>query len=91
MRWAIIFAIVLVAVVPVSALAEITGTARVIDGDTIEIACQRIRLHGIDAQESRQPCRLDGEPSMCGMDAADALADRIGNRPVTCEELNRDR
>ncbi len=49
MRWAIIFAILLVAVVPVYALADITGTASVIDGDTIEIHGQRIRFHGIDA------------------------------------------
>ncbi len=41
MRWAIIFAILLVAVVPVSALADITGKPRVIDGDTLEIAGER--------------------------------------------------
>ena len=29
--------------------ADITGQAQVIDGDTLEIAGQRIRLHGIDA------------------------------------------
>ena len=33
------------------ALADIIGKPRVIDGDTIEIAGQRIRLHGIDAPE----------------------------------------
>ena len=31
------------------AWADITGQAQVIDGDTLEIAGQRIRLHGIDA------------------------------------------
>ena len=31
------------------ASANITGKPRVIDGDTIEIAGERIRLHGIDA------------------------------------------
>ncbi len=34
---------------PVVAFADITGTALVIDGDTIEVVGQRIRLHGIDA------------------------------------------
>ncbi len=67
------------------------GTASVIDGDTIEIQGQRIRLHGIDAPESRQLCRLDGKPWQCGKDAANALAEKIARRPVTCEDLARDR
>ncbi len=53
--------------------ADITGQPRVIDGDTIEIAGQRIRLHGIDAPESRQLCRRDGERWRCGKDATSAL------------------
>ncbi len=70
---------------------KITGTASVIDGDTLEIHGQRIRLHGIDALESRQLCRLDGKLWQCGKDAANALADKIARRPVTCENLGRDR
>ncbi len=48
------------------ALADVAGTASVIDGDTLEVHGQRIRLHGIDAPESRQLCRLDGKPWQCG-------------------------
>ncbi len=73
------------------ALADVAGTASVIDGDTIEVHGQRIRLHGIDAPESRQLCRSDGKPWQCGKDAANALADKIARRPVTCEDLGRDR
>ncbi len=42
------------ALLPGLAFADITGQPRVIDGDTIEVAGQRLRLHGIDAPESRQ-------------------------------------
>ncbi len=73
------------------ALADVTGTASVIDGDTIEVHGQRIRLHGIDTPEHQQLCRRDGEPWQCGKDAAKALADKIARRPVTCENLGRDR
>jgi endonuclease YncB( thermonuclease family) len=76
---------------PVSALAEITGTASVIDGDTIDIHGQRIRLHGIDAPESRQTCVADGEVWRCGQQAALALFDFIGRSPVACQEQGEDR
>ena len=55
------------------------------------IPCRRIRFHGIDAPESRQLCRLDGKPWQCGEVAANALADKIARRSVTCEDLGRDR
>ena len=34
---------------PILALADITGSAKVIDSDTIEVSGRRIRLHGIVA------------------------------------------
>ena len=79
------------ALIATPALADVAGVVSVIDGDTLEIHGQRIRLHGIDAPESRQLCRLDGKPWQCGKDAANALADKIARRPVTCDDLGRDR
>jgi len=38
------------------ALADIIGSARVIDGDTMAIGKIRIRLYGIDAPEAKQSC-----------------------------------
>ena len=66
--------------VVVGAFAQdrIIGVARVIDGETIEIYGQRIRLFGIDAPESSQLCeRPTGERWRCGQQASFALADRI--------------
>ncbi len=73
------------------ALADVVGIPNVIDGDTMEVHGQRIHLHGIDAPESRQVCRLDDRPWQCGKDAANALAEKIARRPVTSEDLGRDR
>ena len=70
--------------------AEITGKARVLDGDTIAIAGQRIRLFGIDAPESDQTCTADGEEWACGRDAAYALAFAVGRHWVRCETEGAD-
>ena len=74
------------------ALAQgITGPARVVDGDTLEIAGQRIRLHGIDAPESRQWCRIGMAEVECGKKATKALRRLIAGNPVVCQERDVDR
>lgn len=70
----------------------IIGIASVVDGDTIEIHGQRIRLFGIDAPEGSQLCvRPNGERWRCGQQASLALADRIGRATVRCEHRDVDR
>jgi endonuclease YncB( thermonuclease family) len=78
---------------PLSISAEAsTGVASVTDRDTLEIRGVRIRLHGIDAPESRQSCtRGSGDAWRCGQQAALALSDRIGRRPVSCMVRDVDR
>ncbi len=67
------------------------GTVSVIDGDTLDLHGQRIRLHGIDAPESKQTCTREGETWRCGQAAALALAERIGRQSVACEQRDIDR
>ena len=40
-------------------IKEITGYAKIIDGDTIKINSNKIRLHGIDAPETKQKCKKE--------------------------------
>ncbi|WP_287106234.1 thermonuclease family protein [Mesorhizobium sp.] len=68
------------------------GRASVIDGDTIEIAGQRIRFNGIDAPESRQHCDdAKGFEYPCGRRAAHALDKFLAtSRPLHCSFVGRD-
>lgn len=72
---------------PVPGAVLVTGVPRVIDGDTLEMAGERIRLHGIDAFESRQTCGSQA----CGRLATAALKDLIRERPTSCEVQDIDR
>ena len=89
-RQAILLAVLLLAA-PVHA-EMISGVAKVTDGDTIRIANDRIRLHGIDAPEMRQKCGTEtGELYQCGQTASEKLREAIGNQPVDCQFFERDR
>jgi endonuclease YncB( thermonuclease family) len=77
---------------PANALDASTGKARIIDGDTIEVAGIRFRLKGIDAPERRQEC-LDylQRPFDCGAAAVRTLVKLTKGQKVTCEPVRRDR
>jgi endonuclease YncB( thermonuclease family) len=63
----------------------IEGGARVVDGEALQIGDARVLLFGIDAPELDQTCTRDGESWPCGMASAQALAELIGGREVTCK------
>lgn len=72
-----------------------SGRARVVDGDSLEVAGHRVRLFGIDAPESMQDCRdARGRMYPCGREARNALSAAVGSQPVSCtpvgESYDRD-
>jgi endonuclease YncB( thermonuclease family) len=72
--------------------ATVSGTASVIDADTLDIHGERIRLVGVDAPESGQKCLSeDSKLVRCGSIAANALDKWINRNPVSCDVDGRDR
>lgn len=72
--------------------ATLVGQARVIDGDTIDVARTRIRLEGIDAPEMEQNCADPaGTRWPCGRAAARALRAYLAGRELTCATDGLDR
>lgn len=69
---------------------DISGPARVTDGDTVNLTGIVIRLHGIDAPELKQTCSRDGMAWACGSEAADRLAALIDGKIVRCEQRDID-
>jgi endonuclease YncB( thermonuclease family) len=71
--------------------AEIAGrVTKVVDGDSLEIGSDRIRLYGIDAPEGRQDCRRNGETWRCGDAAAAALRRLVQGATLRCTPRDTD-
>ena len=69
----------------------IFGIATVVDGDTIIINKNRIRLVGIDAPETKQKC-LDKNyyEYLCGELSTNFLTQLINNKEVQCQYSQKD-
>ncbi|QDX28293.1 thermonuclease family protein [Sphingomonas suaedae] len=68
---------------------QVTGVAKVSDGDTLVIAGERVRLFGIDAPEHGQRCGPARTP--CDIEASEALRRLTAGNRVTCNWRERDR
>ena len=82
-------AVVLIAAA-VAAGGEAAGV-RVIDGDTLEVGGETIRLWGIDAPEDGQTCWRAETSYDCGAEALAALSRLVSGRAVRCEARYKDR
>ena len=82
---------------------QLEGLSKVIDGDTIHINSNKIRLEGIDAPEMKQKCKRNHlkvnyiislnfkKEYFCGVKAKNKLQKKIGSSQVKCISSGKDR
>lgn len=67
------------------------GFAEAVDGDTLRLEGERLRLIGLDAPEYQQMCERGDAAVPCGREAAAALRKLIARAPALCIADRRDR
>ena len=63
---------------------------KIIDGDTIHIGKNKIRLHAIDAPETKQKCTKNKIEWNCGLQSTKFLKKLIGSEQIKCIINGRD-
>lgn len=86
-----LFVLAVLGASPTFAVETLTGRARVVDGDTLELSGVKVRLLGVDAPELDQRCQQGGRVWACGQAARAALAGIVGQRRITCLVQDIDR
>ena len=71
--------------------ADLSGTALIVDGDTITISGNKIRLSGIDTPERDQTCKRAGITWRCGYEATETLRNWTYTKEVRCIGDTKDR
>src|ERR1700684_1889415 len=85
MRLKFLFATFALLLLGAAQAGDLTGTAKVREGDTVVIGTSRIRLGGIDAPSVDQLClNSKGERWTCGAAARDELIKHADNKSWTC-------
>ena len=82
---------------------EISGTPKIIDGDTVHINNYKFRLEGIDAPEMRQQCKKESlkisstigftfyKDYSCGKVSKEKLITKIDTTEIKCISSSKDR
>ncbi|MXO75758.1 thermonuclease family protein [Altererythrobacter aerius] len=78
------FLLLLATVLAATGPAPVTGTAQVVDGDTLRIGDTKVRLFGIDAPEISQQCTRQGASWACGEASARQLRSLVEGQQVAC-------
>ena len=72
---------------PLAGLADLRGTALVMDGDTLVIQGREVSLQGIRAPAIAQSCGAAEGRWACGRGAAERLEAIVSGREVACVDL----
>jgi endonuclease YncB( thermonuclease family) len=70
--------------------ADLSGTIRVVDGDSLVVGGERVRLEGIDAPEMGQTCERLKLTYNCGQEARDLMVMLVSDGSVHCQVNQRD-
>ncbi|MCC5982642.1 MAG: thermonuclease family protein [Oceanicaulis sp.] len=87
---ALVLATVLAGMMGASSGPVASANVRVIDGDTIVLDGERIRIVGMDACELGQTMIVDGREWDCGEAGRIRMVQLIGSNAVRCEGERRD-
>lgn len=82
--------LILLPIAATSAAAPLSGIGRSIDGDSLMVGQQEVRLFGIDAPEFTQTCSRSGNRWACGSAAADQLSKLVTGKQVSCVSMGAD-
>ncbi|MGF6227598.1 endonuclease YncB(thermonuclease family) [Inquilinus ginsengisoli] len=81
--------------IPLALLLTLSSPAlagvEIVDGDTLRIDGDRVRLWGFDAPEKRQKCLTNGREEPIGQEATEALRSLVARGQLQCETKDRDR
>ena len=64
---------------------------RIVDGDTIHIDKIKYRLHGIDAPEINQQCKVNEKSYACGLQSKIFLESLAQDKEIMCKQKDIDR
>lgn len=67
------------------------GQVRIVDGDTIHLNGEKIRLDGVDAPETDQICTYGNTKYFCGQEATLQLKKIVEKGTLYCEGASKDR
>ena len=76
---------------PPEASPDAAQVVEVIDGDTIEVNSEKVRLYGIDAPENGQPCKKNDSSYDCGAASKEHLEFILTGTKVQCTMRGKDK